>query len=58
MRDPTAAAIAVAVNTAPLSIPSIPAGKSIPSNDKVDGLTNKIYAIAKNVVIPAINSVR
>src|SRR5699024_12361294 len=56
---PTAPAIAVAVKTAPASIPVIPAGSSsTPSRDKVDGLTNKIYAIARKVVIPAMNSVR
>lgn len=43
------AEIAVAENTAPADIPSIP--------PKYDGFTARIYAIARNVVIPAIISV-
>ena len=47
-RVPIAAAIIVATKTAFLSIPAAA---------KIDGFTNKIYAIVRNVVNPAINSV-
>lgn len=43
-KQPIALARAVAVKTAPLSIPEAP---------KISGLTNKIYAIEMKVVKPA-----
>jgi hypothetical protein len=47
-KDPTIAAIAVAVNTR---------SKSIPLSDRMAELTTRMYDIAKKVVIPARNSV-
>lgn len=49
MIDPNAAARAVAMKTAPRSMPVSP---------RIEGLTAKIYDIDINVVRPAINSVR
>ena len=55
-RDPTAAASAVATNTAPLSIRIVSGISVIPSSDNIKGFTIKIYAIARNVVSPPIIS--
>ena len=48
--QPTIAAKAVDVNTAPEGIPS--------NNENIAGLTAKMYDIVRNIVIPAITSVR